>query len=235
MHNTTFHSLSKWFKKEVEKFGWMVIFNQEYRDDNKYNSFRQYTISLYIKTLERLLHALEYKWLAVTCNDKKNDLYIMKSRLATFIPFVTNSLSNIKSQEHWTSEKMDSASNDYNPITFHGASKWFKYSVEKLGWMVMFSQEYHSTQNDDTKFKKLKLYTYLKSLEILTLSIHNKINSGANIYNDDLIIIRDKLNKYFIENAITIINKVTIDENMLGDNLYGGGKNLKNRYQIYKK
>ena len=48
MHNSTYYSLVKWYKKEIEKFGWMIIFKEEFKDNTKYDSFCKYKITLYI-------------------------------------------------------------------------------------------------------------------------------------------------------------------------------------------
>lgn len=210
MHNRTYPALLKWYKKEVEKFGWMVIFKQEFQNTEIYNDFCQYRLNVYLESLDKLLHALDYKWLSTTCNDIKNDIYIMKTSLSHFIPIVNKILNNNTNlPPRW--EIVDemtaiTATVNYYRITFHGAAKWFKCAVEKLGWMVMLCHEYHSDESFN-KFKNLKIVTYIKSLEILTLSIHNKIlleqNNITHLY--DLNIIRNKLNLKFINNVKAII------------------------------
>ncbi len=209
MHLSTYPSLLKRYKKQVEKFGWMVIFKQEFQNTEVYNEFCQYKITVYLQSLDKLLRALDYKWLSTTCNDTKNDLQIMKTSLAHFIPIVTNILTNTETLPYWSNLDDMTArtiSNDYYKITFQGASIWFKCVVEKLGWMIMFCNEYHNDEKFN-KYKNLKIVTYIKSLEILILTLHNKIltepDNITQIY--DLKIIRDKLNLKFINNVKSIL------------------------------
>jgi hypothetical protein len=209
MHLSTYPSLLKRYKKQVEKFGWMVIFKQEFQNTELYNEFCQYKINVYLQSLDRLLRALDYKWLSTTCDDTKNDLQIMKTSLNYFIPIATNILNNTEILQPWTNnDDMSTITtpNNYYKITFQGASKWFKCVVEKLGWMIMFCNEYHNDEKFN-KYKNLKIVTYIKSLEILILSIHNKIltepDNITQIY--DLQIIRDKLNSKFINNVKSIL------------------------------
>jgi len=209
MHNRTYPALLKWYKKEIEKFGWMIIFKQEFQNTEIYNEFCQYKISVYLQSLNKLLNALEYKWISTTCTDIKNDINIMKISLEYFIPIVheiLNSDTNLSPQ--WNNEEMNeiTTTSNYYKITFHGAAKWFKSAVEKLGWMVMLCHEYNSDESFN-KFKNLKIVTYIKSLEILTLSIHNKIllepDNITHLY--DLNIIKNKLNLKFINNVKAIL------------------------------
>lgn len=251
MHNKTYNSLLKWYKKEVEKFGWLIILKNEsflnHTGKTEKTKFCTYKIYLYIKTLEKLLYTIDNKILSVTCNDKKNDLEIMKLKLSIFIPYVSQYLSDLKYQS-FNSDTINetndiiSVNNSYD-ITFHGISKWFKHIVEKFGWMVMFCQDINKDLND-AKYKKLKIDNYIKSLNILLNSTKFKIQKYTNESNyniiqiDDLKIITNKLQNNFINNINEIFvalldfsyenklikstrEKLSDDEQ---NNLLGGGK-----------
>jgi len=250
MHNKTYHSLLKWYKKEIEKFGWLIILkNESYNNSvetSEKTKFCTYKIYLYIKTLEKLLYTINSKISSVTDNDKKNDLQIMKLKLSIFIPYVSQYLSDLKSQNVNSDTLTDNiilVNNSYD-ITFHGISKWFKRIVEKLGWMVMFCQDINKDLND-AKYKKLKIDNYIKSLNILLNSTKFKIQKYTNESNynniiqiDDLKIITNKLQNNFINNINEIFvalldfsyenkltnstrEKLSIEEQA---NLLGGGK-----------
>ncbi len=75
-YEATFHGLQEWYKKKVEKLGWMVLAHHKGNMDK---------VKHYLKSMERLKLSLEHKITHIKDEDKKEDLEIMLENLMVII------------------------------------------------------------------------------------------------------------------------------------------------------
>lgn len=71
--NVTFRGLQKWYKSNIENFGWIVVMSFDYPDSLKESSY-----------LESLLHLnckLNCYYKQTKDEDKKNDIKVMKRNI----------------------------------------------------------------------------------------------------------------------------------------------------------
>jgi len=56
MFEVTYHGVQSWFKAEVEKFGWMIVFADS---ESVTPQFKKDKLTVYLKSLDELLIALK--------------------------------------------------------------------------------------------------------------------------------------------------------------------------------
>ena len=71
-YEATFHGLQEWYKKKVEKLGWVVIAHHKGNMDK---------VKCYLSGLERLKLSIEHKMKHMHDTDKKHDLEIMHENI----------------------------------------------------------------------------------------------------------------------------------------------------------
>jgi hypothetical protein len=84
----TFKGLTKWYKSEFEKLGWMVLAAE--RDPS--NSLMKKKVAVYKESLDRLREKLECKIMTVEEKDRRDDLEIMLRDLNVLIAHVKKHL-----------------------------------------------------------------------------------------------------------------------------------------------
>jgi hypothetical protein len=78
------YGISKWYKSEFEKLGWMVI---AYKNNNMEK------IDQYKKSIQHLLDAYDELYSLYNDNDKKYDILVMKKNTEILQMFVNNHMS----------------------------------------------------------------------------------------------------------------------------------------------
>jgi hypothetical protein len=71
--NVTFRGLQKWYKSNVEKFGWIIVMSFDHPDSLKESS--------YLESLLRLNCKLNCYYKQTNDQDKKNDIKVMKRNI----------------------------------------------------------------------------------------------------------------------------------------------------------
>ena len=83
----TFCSLEHWTKSMFEKLGWMILATQEQNIDK---------VTLYLKSINKLLESIESKIIITEQRDRLNDLQILKQQVIYLQHFANSTLTNQK-------------------------------------------------------------------------------------------------------------------------------------------